>query len=117
MPTTPYFDQTKTAAIANGASLSAAAELKQLKTLAFVTDAAWDTNAVTFQGSYDGTNFFNLWNDQGEYSIAAVPASTYVSINIGVFLGLHSVKVRSGTSAAAVNQNGATTITLIVTPL
>jgi hypothetical protein len=114
---TPYFEQSTTVTVANGASLSGAASLKELKVLAFVTDAAWDTNAVTFQGSFDGTNFFNLWNDSAEYSIAAVPASTLVAINPVNFMGLHSVKVRSGTSAAAVNQVGATVVTLIVSPM
>ena len=112
---TPYFDQSTTVTVAAGASLSGAAALRELKLLAVITAATWDTNAITFQASFDGTNFFNVWNDSGEYSIAAVPASTYVAINPMYFLGARSIKVRSGTSAAAVNQVDATIVTLVVT--
>jgi hypothetical protein len=105
-----------TVTIANGASLSGAGVIlpDHGRLVGIITDAEWDTNAVTFQACVDGTNFFNLYDEGTEYSLAGVVASTYNRVDMNVFLGVRQVKVRSGTAAAAVNQVGATTITLVL---
>jgi hypothetical protein len=108
-----------TVTIATGASLSGASERLDpgVRVIGFITDSAWDTNVMSFQGSIDGTNFFNLnFKDAsgGEYATGSVVASTYTPVDIGTFFGLRYIKVRSGTSAAAVNQNGASVVTLVL---
>jgi hypothetical protein len=105
-----------TVTVANGASLSGAAQLlpNDGRLVAIIMDAAWDTNAVTFQVSVDGTNYFNLYNEGTEYSLAGVVASAYNAVDINVFLAARYVKVRSGTAAAAVNQVGDAVVTLVM---
>ena len=107
--------RTTTVTIAAGASLSGATvDLDVLgNPVAIITDAAWDTNAVTFQASVDGANFFNLYKEGTEYSLAGVVASAYNSLDIEPFTGLSHLKIRSGTAAAAVNQVDATVVTLV----
>jgi hypothetical protein len=114
---TPNLQSSKTVTVANGASLSGSSGLLEgaQRLLGIITDSAWDTNAVTFQGSVDGTNFFNLYKEGTEYSLAGVVASTYQALDPVVFLGVRAVKVRSGTAAAAVNQTGDAVITLVTT--
>jgi hypothetical protein len=107
--------RTTTVTIGAGASLSGSTiDLATLgNPVAIITDAAWDTNAVTFQASVDGTNFFNLYKEATEYSLAGVTASTLHSLDMQAFAGLSHLKIRSGTAAAAVNQVDATVITLV----
>ena len=105
---------TVTGTIANGASLSGVVDLRTVGTpVALQTDAAWDTNAITFQGSYDGVVYTNLRNMGVEVSIPGVVASSLEGLDLHEFLGLRYLKVRSGTAAAAVNQVGDTVITLV----
>ena len=101
--------------IGAGASLSGATiDLDTLGTpVAVITDAAWDTNAMTFQASVDGTNFFNVYNEGTEYSLAGVVASAFNRIDQQVFFGAAKLKVRSGPAAAGVNQADATVVTLV----
>ena len=113
----PNMTKAYTVTVANGASLSGSSGLFDgaSRALSVATDAAWDTAAITFQGSYDGTNFFNLYKEGTEYTIAGVLASTINTIDLSVFMGLRAVKVRSGTSGAAVNQTGDSVVTLMTT--
>jgi hypothetical protein len=117
MPTFPNFVSSKTVTIANGASLSgASADLAGNGVVGIITAAAWDTNAVSFQGSLNGTDWYNLYNGGTEYSLAGVVASAFCAVNKDLFLGTRYVKVRSGTAGAAANQTGATVVTLVVRP-
>jgi len=105
---------TLTGTIANGASLSGAIDLRAVGTpVALQTDAAWDTNAITFQGSYDGSVYTNLRSMGVEVSVPGVVASSLEGLDLHEFLGLRYLKVRSGTAAAPVNQVGDTVITII----
>jgi len=105
---------TVTGTIANGASLSGAIDLRAVGTpVALQTDAAWDTNAIAFQGSYDGVVYTNLRNMGVEVSIPGVVASSLEGLDLQQFLGLRYLKVRSGTAAAPQNQVGDTVVTII----
>ena len=105
--------RTSTVAIAGGESLSTSSGELDGRLIGVTTDAAWDTQAMTFQASTDGTNFFNLYNQGTEYSLAGVVASAHNRVDVNVFLGVRYVKVRSGTAASAENQGDATTVTLV----
>lgn len=115
MPVTQQ--ETKLVTIAAGASLSGAAVLEGASVVGVVTDAAWDAAAVSFAVSVDGTTYVPLRYQGVEFSEAAPGASQYVALNPSVFAGVQYVKVRSGTSGAAVNQADATVVTLICRPV
>lgn len=109
---------TETVVIANGQSLSgASASLSGRQLVGVITDAEWDTNAMTYQASVDGVNYFNLFYEASEYSQTGVTASTYRALNPNVFYGVRYIKVRSGTAGSPVSQSGATTITLVLRPM
>jgi len=106
-----------TVTIANGAAVSGVCALgsrPDLWPVGMVADAAWDTNAVSFQGSFDGANYFDVLDvDSGlEYSIAGVVKEKLLPLKFQNFLCCEYIKVRSGTSASPVNQSGATVVTL-----
>jgi len=109
---------TATVTIADTASLSDAADLSALGVpIAIVTDAAWDTNAVTFQGSVDGVTFSDLRVTGTEVSIAGVVASSMEPLDPHQFLACQHLKVRSGTAAVAVAQAGDTVVTIVCRPI
>lgn len=113
----PNLQKTLTVTIGAGASLSGAtADLGGWRVIGYITASTWDTQAVSFQVSLDGTNFFNLYYEAAEYTQAGVIASTFHAINPAVFSGARYIKVRSGTAGAAVNQVDATIITLVCSP-
>jgi hypothetical protein len=103
--------------IANGASLSGAADLYGFNLVGFRPDTAWDTNAMTFQGSVDGSTYTDVYyvNSslvQTEYGITGVAASRGCDVNFLIFLPYKFIKVRSGTAGTPANQTGDTIIYL-----
>lgn len=92
--------------IANGASLSSTSvHFHQQRLFGILMPASWTAAVLTFQGSLDGNNFFNVYDDTGaEVTVQAAASRFIVLSNPLLFLGLQRLMVRSGTSGAAVNQ-------------
>ena len=107
--------ETATATIANGASLSGVIDLGGRKLVAIDMPASWTAASLTFQASVDGTNFDNMYDGATERSVT-VAASYYSMLNIGDWIGVRYLKVRSGTSGTPVNQGGARVLTLVIQP-
>jgi hypothetical protein len=116
---------TPTATILNGASESSVVELGDGGTLlGLTTDAAWDTQALTFlvsmQRADDATEYAALvftpliLSDGNEATVVGLAASESVAIPDFWLKGYRWFKVRSGTAAAAANQTGDTTVTLSI---
>lgn len=102
-----------TATIANGASLSASVYLTDQPIVAIQMPTTWTTGNLTFQGSNDGTNFFDVYNMDGdEYTVVAA-ANRYIVLSPFEFQWARYVKIRSGTTGTPVTQGGARTITLV----
>lgn len=111
---------TTTVTIAINESLSGAADLDQYTLAAVVLPAAWTAAALTFQVTYDGTNYFDLSDYfDGEVTVSSTiaVASKAISLRPSQFLRVAGVKVRSGTSGTPVNQAAARIITLVYSPL
>jgi hypothetical protein len=104
-----------TATIANGESLSGAVDLGGRKLVAIDMPAAWTAASLTFQASPDGVTYDDLY-DGGTERALTVAASRYLAQNIGDWVGVRWLKIRSGTSGTPVNQGGARTLTLVVQP-
>lgn len=106
---------TKTVTIANGASLSDAADLKNGRLAGIVIPAAWTTANLTFQTSPDGVTYYDRYdNFGGEYGVVVGGASRSILVPVIDWLGVRFLKVRSGTTGSAVNQGGARILTLLV---
>jgi hypothetical protein len=101
--------------VAAGDSLAdATPDLKNLgHVVGFITDANWDTQAVSFKGSVNGTDYFDIYDGATEYSIAGVTASTARTLDWEVLRPYSYIQLRSGTTAAAAAQVDATVVTLI----
>ena len=115
MATSPFIFTT-TVSIANGASLSGAADLNGANLTAILMPAAWTAAGLSFQGSFDGTTFGDIYARSTGLELvvpsAGVVASGLIMFEPGTLLGLQSIKIRSGTTGAAVNQGAARTLTL-----
>lgn len=101
--------------IASSASLSTAVDLGDQRLHRIVMPAGWTSAAITFQGSYDGTTYSDLYTDGGEYTLSSsvAGASRAILVDQSLFYGIRYLKVRSGTSGAAVNQGSARTLVLV----
>ena len=106
------------ATIAASGSLSGAVHLPNGHALVgILMPAAWDTAALTFQVSLDGTTFQNAYVAAGtEVSVTAAAATT-IALDPATWLHARYLKVRSGTAASAVNQTAARTVGLILRPI
>lgn len=105
---------TKTVTIANGASLSGILELGGGILTGMILPAAWTAAGITFQGSVDGTNFYNLYDEFGAEITLTVDASRYIRLNPTDNYSIPYMKLRSGTSGSAVNQGADRILTLII---
>jgi hypothetical protein len=106
---------TAKATIAVGATgLSQAILLGGKRICGVIMPAAWTAANLTFQGSVDGTTFFDMYDEAGaEISITAA-ASRYIGCDaLALELsGVEYLKVRSGTTGTPVNQAAAREVLL-----
>jgi len=108
----PEFRLTKTALLDTAVSttVSAAVEMyKGYSALAVITDAAWDTQDMTFQGSADGTNFFPIYYEGILEKITGALASKAYTLKFLAFLPYRYIKIVSGAA-----QGDDTTLTVIL---
>lgn len=100
----------RSAVIDSGENLSRALDVGDGKFHGISIPAGWAAGAttITFQVSHDGVTWQNLYNDTGTEVSATAAASRNVSLS-SIALDLapwRFIKVRSGTSASAVTQEG-----------
>lgn len=106
-----------TVAIADAASLSAEGDLGANASLVgIITPAGWTTAVLSFQAALaSGGTFVDYHNSAGaEVVTGSFVASKWYALDPADFAGIRYIKVRSGTSAAAVAQAGGDTLTLVV---
>src|SRR5712692_5814070 len=119
MPTFSAPDQngplvTASVTISNGAALSPAVDLTQYSLVGLVMPSGWTAANLTFQGSADNNNFFDVYDSGSEVNVGSAAASRYIVFNPTAFAGLRFLKVRSGTGATPVNQGADRIITLVL---
>jgi hypothetical protein len=103
--------------IANGQSVSGVIDLEDLSLVGLVMPAAWTAASLTLEGSYDGTNFFSVYDESQEVSLTSPSASRWIMLSPSKYANLRYLKLRSGTSGGPVNQGQDSTITLIARQL
>lgn len=103
--------------ISSGSSLSSATDLGPYRIFAITMPAAWTDARLTFQGSSDGVNFFNIFDDAGAEVSITVDASKYVILTAPVkMLGIRWIKLRSGTAGTPVDQGADRVVKLVGVP-
>jgi len=108
---------TVTTTIASGQSLSAAVNLGGLRMFGMIMPTAWTAAGLTFQMSADGTNWYNMYDANGNELTASAAASRYVAFEPANFAPVEWLKVRSGTSGTPVSQGQDSTLALVLRPV
>lgn len=103
------------ATIANGASLSGAVFLGSGTLIRIQMPAAWTAAVLSFQTSDDGVTYQDHYDDANNEINIAVAASRSIQVSPDILQGALWIKVRSGLTAAAVNQAAARVLTLVAT--
>jgi hypothetical protein len=106
---------TAAALIAAGQSLSNGLNLGSKVVCLIQMPAAWTAADITFQCSVDnGATWADLLDSSGsEIAITAPSAGQLLSMDPSQFAGVVFLKVRSGHSAAAVNQVAAASVIIV----
>ena len=107
----------KTVTIADTTSLSDAADLGDETLCGVIVPSTWSTAAISFLAATTLTGtYYPLYSASGaEVVTGSITGGTavWVALDPADFAGVRYLKVRSGTSAAAVNQSGGDTLTLV----
>lgn len=103
-----------TVVIAAGEALSGGIQLGGLRLCGIILPSGWDAAGITFQGSADGTTYANLYDKTAEVFVAPITGAAFVALDPATFAAVPYVKIRSGTSASAVNQVDSVTLTLVL---
>lgn len=103
--------KTLTATIANGVAVSDVMIVHPIAVGAIIMPAAWTAAGLTFQGSFDGVNFFDLYDDSGVEYLIPVLVSQAIVLNVPLVFPY--LKVRSGTTGSPVNQGAARSVVLV----
>ena len=103
----------KVATIASSGSLSGAVDLDLNRMLAIQMPSAWTAADLTFQGSLDGSTFYDLYDENDAEVTVQAAASRFIILEPARLLGIPHVKVRSGTAASPVAQGAERTIILV----
>lgn len=98
--------------IANGTALSVGTNIKGTSLVALLMPAGWDAAALTFRASQDGTNWSNLYDENGAELTLQVAAGRAIRVPPSLLRGWDYIMLRSGTAAVPVNQTAARSITL-----
>ncbi len=104
------------ATIAATGSLSGLVDLGVYRLARIVMPSVWTAAVITFQTSPDGTNWNDLYDASGAEYVVQAAASRSIIIPYADFLGTRYLKIRSGTSAAAVAQSAGAAFTLVGVP-
>lgn len=100
--------------IAAGQSLSGIVAVNSGGIYRVIMPQAWTTAAdITFQLSYNGTDFYNVYDRDGaEIKMTCVPKSI---VAIGEYLFyIHSLRIRSGTARQPIVQKDAATFKVVL---
>ena len=100
------------ATILSGTSLSGAVSLSGRAVCGVILPATWTAAVLTFQGSVDGRNFFNLFDSGGVEISATVTVLQFIGLSASDFAGCSHIKVRSGTSGSPTNQGADRLLTM-----
>jgi hypothetical protein len=92
------------------ASLSAGVNIMGGLPAVIEMPAAWDAANLTFQTSGDGVNYFNVYDEFGTEVTVIASTSRRIRLDPSQWAGVQCIKIRSGTSGAAVNQSAARTL-------
>lgn len=107
----------KTVTIANGASLSGEVDLEGFALVGIIMPAAWTAAVLTFAAASGSGGTFNpVYDDAGVEVSAQAAAARSIGVDSAAvaLASFRFLKVRSGTSGAAVNQDADRTITLVL---
>jgi hypothetical protein len=99
------------AQILNGQSLSSAASIGHGDFVGIDMPAVWTPADLTFQGSFDGVNFQDVYNADGTVFTVKAAAARFINLP-SRFAATPWIKIRSGTAIAPVNQVEAPSVTL-----
>lgn len=100
---------TRTVTIANGATVSAAADMGAASLVGIITPAALTGTAFGLQASADGVSYADVYGTSGSaVSVTAAP-SRYIAVPRTTIDGARFVRVVSGSA-----EGGARSITLVV---
>lgn len=86
--------------VANGATTS---DLQDLRgTLAgLIFPATMTSSTVSFQVTYDGTNYFDVYTDAGALYSVTVTASAFVALEWRYFLGARHIRLKTASAEGA----------------
>ena len=91
----------------NGTVAAPAIEMPERQYLAgIVIPAGWVAADLTFQGSADGTDFYDVYDEFDAEVVVQAAASRYIILDPAKFMNFGWIKVRSGTTATPVTQTG-----------
>lgn len=104
------------ATILSGASLTDAIDLGDARLSRIAMPATWTTANLSFQVSYDGVTYNNLFDSSGVEVTVTAAAARAISLHtlFALFQDVRWLKIRSGTSAAPVNQGADRALQLAV---
>ena len=66
--------------------------------------SAWTNASMTFLGSIDGSNFYDIYGSTGNEIAYTTTASRLMTFDPAFWLGMRWIKIRSGTTATPVAQ-------------
>ena len=105
----------KEVTIASGASLTDAIDLGEDQYICgVVMPAAWTAANLTLQASHNGSDFADLYDQDGSEVEITVDIDMFVVLSPDSVWGFRHVKVRSGTTGTPVNQAAERTLVLVI---
>ena len=109
-----------TVTILNGTALSTASvDIQREQLVGLIMPAGWDAAGLSLQGSIDGQTWGNVFTASGELSFpsASCAAGNLLAFDAHLTPAIRFLKVRSGTSAAPVNQTADRVVTILTRDL
>lgn len=101
--------------IAASGSLSSGTDVADYLIVGIIMPQDWTAANLTFQGGdRNSTQFNNVYDSGGSEVTITAAEDRHIVLDPALLAGVQTLKIRSGTSASAVAQAAARTITLVL---
>ena len=110
----PFLSSIDVALASDSGALSAAIDLQANTPVGIMMPSAWTAANLTFQGSFDNSDFGNMYDAAGGELTVTADTDVYIAVDPVDFVGVQYLKIRSGTAGTGVAQAAARTLNLFL---
>lgn len=87
----------------DGGTTSDAIDIKGSSIVGLVCPSGVSGTSMTFQGTVDDVNYYNVYDESGSQKSVTIAASRYIALNPNDYVGIHKLKMVSSATETSID--------------